>query len=425
LVNGKTIMSKHSAIVGGSTAGRLLNCPASLLAIRALPPSADKPSEYAEEGTAMHAAMDRAMCARHNGLNPADYDTGVPGLDLGMLLHDRELTQEHLDTMIYPALAQLDTLESIHDGWFKVADVEARVRFPGVPGAFGTVDLILQSDTHVMLVDWKFGQGVGVQCVYSDGEGAIVNPQLLYYASAALHTKPALFRKRKIIVAIIQPRSASPLTFTEITRHEIRQYVEDLHNAVLAAVDRNPPMKKGEHCRWAPCKVACPLWTGPLLDLASLQTVARETAPPKHMVSSYALYLGFAKHLLDTCLQLKGEVDAQMHAYLENGGTIPGWKLKDKATRRVWVNPDLVEDTLGQLGFDEDEIWRRELVPFKQAEATAKRLGVTIPDELRVAPPPSGTTLATSDDPAPPVERVALIDKFTASLRLLQNQAVE
>jgi hypothetical protein len=408
-------MSKHSAIVGGSTAGRLLNCPASLLAIRALPPTADQPSEYAEEGTAMHAAMDSVMRARMAGRDP--------GVMRGQWCHDRALTDEHLDTMVRPALAELDLLEGIHDGYFKVLGVEERVRFPGVPGAFGTVDLILQSATHVMLVDWKFGQGVGVQCVYSDGEGAIVNPQLLYYAAGALHTKPALFRKRRIIVAIVQPRSAQPLTFTEITRHEIRQYVEDMHNAVLAAVDRNPPMRRGEHCRWAPCKIHCPLWTGPLLDLAALRPVERTTSSPA--VTPYAQYLAHAKYLLDTAVQLKGEVDAQMHAYLENGGTIPGWKLKDKATRRQWVNPDLVEDTLAQLGFDDDEIWRRELVPFKQAEATAKRLGVTIPDELRVAPPPSGTTLATSDDPAPPVERTALIDKFTASLRLLQNQAAE
>jgi len=114
-----------------------------------------------------------------------------------------------------------------------------------------------------------------------------------------------------------------------------------------------------------------------------------------------------------------------MHAYLENGGTIPGWKLKDKATRRQWVDADTVYTELTELGFSDDEIWRQELVPFKEAEATAKRLGVKIPDELRIAPPPSGTTLATSDDPAPPVERAALIDKFTASLRLLQNQAAE
>jgi len=60
-------MSKHSAIVGGSTAGRLLACPASLARTRALPPSADAPSEYAEEGTAMHEVMATLMTGRCAG----------------------------------------------------------------------------------------------------------------------------------------------------------------------------------------------------------------------------------------------------------------------------------------------------------------------------------------------------------------------
>ncbi len=413
-------MSKHSTIVGGSTAGRLLNCPASLAAIRALPPSADRPSEYAEEGTAMHAVMDYLMIQRAHGATSLNISAS-----LGKVFHDRPLTNEHLDTMIRPALEQLAQLEEDHaeSDPFEVVGVEQRVTFPGVPGAFGTVDLILRNSRFAILADWKFGQGVGVQAEYPDGEGTIVNPQLMYYAAAALKTRPRLFAGRRIIVAIVQPRSAQPLSHTEITRHEIKNFVQDMHNSVLAAVDRDPPMRKGEHCRWAPCKVNCPLWTGPLLDLAALRPVERTTSSPA--VTPYAQYLAHAKYLLDTAVQLKAEVDAQMHAYLENGGTIPGWKLKDKATRRQWVDADTVYTELTELGFSDDEIWRQELVPFKQAEATAKRLGVKIPDELRIAPPPSGTTLATSDDPAPPVERAALIDKFTASLRLLQNQAAE
>jgi hypothetical protein len=410
-------VTQHSSIVGGSTADRLLNCPASLAATRALPPSADAPSAYAEEGTFAHAVMDGLMRERHAG--DPDLVACAEAL-IGQRVYDREVTREHLDGMILPALEQLDTLESIHGGWFKIVGVERRVTFPGVPGAFGTVDLILRNDHTVMVVDYKFGQGVGVRAVYSDGEGAIVNPQLLYYATAALRTYSAAFTARKIVVAIIQPRSVEPLTYTEVSRKELRNFTEDLHAAVLAAVDRDPPMRKGEWCRWAPCKVACPLWVGPLLDLSVLQPVERTTSV-QGAVTPYAAYLAHAKYLLDVAVQLKGEVDAQMHAYLENGGVIPGWKLKDKPTRRQWVNPDLVEDTLGQLGFDEDEIWRRELVTFKEAEDTAKRLGVTIPDELRVAPPSTGTTLATSDDPAPPVERTALIEKFAASLRLLQQ----
>jgi len=412
----------HSAIVGGSTAGRLLACPASLSRTRALPATADAPSEYAEEGTFAHAVMDLLMRERASDL-PHD-----AGAHLGMQFHDRQLTHDHLDTMIYPALEHLQTLEQEFDtaGAFRVVGVEQRVIFPGIPGAFGTVDLVLQNDRFTVLVDWKFGQGIGVRTVYSDGEGAIVNPQLMYYAAAALKTKPGLFAKRRIVVAIIQPRSLEPLTFTEVTRRELKMFVEDLHNSVLAAVDRDPPMRRGEHCRFAPCKIACPLWTGAVLDLTALQAgpkPARELNTQPRRVSSYGEYLARAKALVDTVVQFKTELDAQMHAYLESGGVIPGWRLKDKATRRAWVDTDTVYGELTELGFSSDEIFRApELVTFQQAEATARRLGVTIPDALRVAPPPSGTTLATTDDPAPVVEPAALIEKFAASLRLLQQQ---
>jgi len=166
-------MSKHSAIVGGSTAGRLLNCPASLSRTRALPPSADAPSEYAEEGTAMHEVMATLMTGRSAdelGYEPySAQDDARAMVDGGNVIHGwgRPLTHEHLDTMIYPALEHLQTLEQEFDtgGTFEVVGVESRVTFPGVPGAFGTVDLILQDERFTLLVDWKFGQGIGVKAV--------------------------------------------------------------------------------------------------------------------------------------------------------------------------------------------------------------------------------------------------------------------
>ena len=93
-------MSRHSSIVGGSTAGRLLECPGSYQAQLALPPSADVSSEYALEGTAMHGVMDVTMRARQT---LPDLDRAVHAQAmLGYTFNDRKLTQDHLDTMILP-----------------------------------------------------------------------------------------------------------------------------------------------------------------------------------------------------------------------------------------------------------------------------------------------------------------------------------
>jgi len=420
-------MAKHSSIVGGSNAGRLLNCPASHQAILALPPSADVPSEYAEEGTAMHAVMQELMAARQQRIAPAELP-GVARSWVTRVFHDRKLTYDHVDTMITPALEHLAALEREYGsgGPFSVVGIEARVKFPRLAGAFGTIDLVLQSPTCVLHVDWKFGQGVGVRMVYSDGEGAYVNPQLMFYIAAAKASHPRWYSgSRYIAGAIIQPRGLEPLTHTQITRAEIRHFVDDVENAVLLAIGRDPPRVRGEWCRWAPCKVACPHWTGPLLDLSALEG---DTVPPPGpqqgaTVTPYGAYLAKAKVLVDSLVMFKADIDRQMHSYLEQGGKVPGWRLKAKAKQRQWVDEQTVHKALRGLGFVDAEIWQTKLQTFQVTDAVAKRRGVAIPEHLRVAPETAETTIARTDDPAPVVEPHIAIEQFREALKALSGDA--
>ncbi len=395
-------MAQHSSLVGGSTAGRILNCPASWSATMALPPSANRSSEFADEGTAMHEVMKHLMLSR--GADETRDMHAEAGALIGTKFHDRVLTQDHLDTMIHPALDALADLEARYGGGFWVCLIEAPVNFPGIPGAHGTCDLILGKTGCMLHIDWKFGQGVGVTALSRDDAGEKVNAQLLFYTAAAMNTfKRDYTGVKQIVVAIIQPRSEVPLSHVAISRKEIKWFVEDLQNAVVKAIERDPPRQKGEWCRFAPCKINCPLWTGPLLELAALMPVKRETTTD--LSSPYGVYLAKAKALVETVAMLKKEVDEQMHSYLEAGGVIPGWRLKMKAKNRQWIDEDEVEEELSKLGFDINEIWDHKLTTFAKADAAAKRLGVVIPDHLRVAPPSTETTLATTDDPAPVIDR--------------------
>jgi hypothetical protein len=417
-------MAKHSSIVGGSNAGRLLNCPASYQAILALPPSTDVSSDYAEEGTAMHAVMDALMRVRDQGAKPAE----LPGIARSWVtntFHDRKLDYDHVDAMIVPALEHLAALEAAYGGGFRVVGVEERVKFPRLAGAFGTIDLVLCSGIYVLFVDWKFGAGVGVQMVYPADGGTIVNPQMMFYIAAAKATHPSWFSGGVgVIGAIIQPRGAEPLTHTTIERKEIRHFVDDVENAVLLAIGRDPPRVRGEHCRFAPCKVACPLWTGPLLDLSALgPTPAREMNARPGIPSAYGAYLARAKVLVDSLAMLKTDIDKQMHAYLEAGGVIPGWRLKAKAKQRQWVDEQTVHKELRALGFIDAEIWQNKLQTFQVVDAVAKRRGVEIPDHLRVAPATTETTIASTADPAPVVEPHVAIEQFRAALAALPGNS--
>jgi uncharacterized protein DUF2800 len=66
--------------------------------------------------------------------------------------------------------------------------LEQRVAFPTIPGAFGTVDLIVRIGTVLHVVDFKFGVGVRVLALYPDRDEDVLNAQLLFYAAAARHS---------------------------------------------------------------------------------------------------------------------------------------------------------------------------------------------------------------------------------------------
>jgi Protein of unknown function (DUF2800) len=426
-------MTGHSSIVGGSTAARVLACPGSVVANLALPRSIAISSEYAEEGTFYHEVMAALLTARQE-LYTEDLEK-LATRWIGRRFHDRALTQHHVDEGITPALAALADLEQVTGGGHRVMAVEHKVQFPNLPGVFGTIDLILRNRDTVLHVDFKFGQGVPVYATYpvsvARGLGGAVtveeekvNEQLLFYTVAARHSLRRLVYEKddKLVVAIIQPRiEGEPLSYTRVEDWELADFEKRMQKAIVTALSPEAPRHKGEHCRWAPCKVTCPLWNEPLLDLAAFNLLKPDLMPQltSEGHDAYGKHLAHAKTLVDMAAVIKTEVDLQLHTYLANGGRVPGWRLKEKKKMRQWIDEKKVEAALKKLGFKSKEIWRRKLLTFESADALAKRRRVKIPDHLRLAPPSAETTIAQDSDPAPVVTPVIAIEQFRASLAAL------
>src|SRR6187402_991794 len=221
-------MAKHSSIIGGSTADRLLNCPGSYQQTLAIPDMVDLPTEYANYGSAMHVVMDKIAQLYAGGFSVPQAMVAQTARELlGETFYDRVLEDHHLMDSIFPAIGTLYELMEEYGGGFKVVANDLRVQFPGVPAAFGTSDLLIANTKHIVLIDWKFGMGVPVKAVYSDEHGERVNPQLLFYLAAALSEKPKLFDKKRFVVAIIQPRTEERLMHTVVTRAEVKMFEED------------------------------------------------------------------------------------------------------------------------------------------------------------------------------------------------------
>jgi hypothetical protein len=376
-------------------------------------------------GSAMHAVMDLIMPLYTEGFPPLEMmlETTAEYID-DMMFLDRELTRNDYETCIAPAIEDLYRLMDIYGGGFCVVGNELSVDFPGIPGAHGTTDLLLASNTHVLLVDWKFGVNE-VTAVCRDDKGEYVNCQLQFYLAAAINTAPRLFTRKRFAVAIIQPRilSGETLTHTPITRKEISYFIDDLSDAVAEAVGNNPRLHAGDHCKWCPAFAICPEHTGAVFNITELGIQPAVPVPANTDSGEYGEFLARAKTISDLFRDYARTIDDQLHRYLEGGGTVPGWKLKYKTKLRQWVDEEIVEHALEDIGFDTRDIYQRKLVTFAAAEKTARRLGVKIPEHLRVAPESTETVPVPESDPAPAVDRETATAEFAAALLAISGQS--
>ena len=347
----------HSSIVGGSTAKRVINCPASVKLVAKMPP---KPSSvHADRGTLLHDAISLIL-------------EGKPEV-VGMKYNDITLTQELYDEKIIPAIAALDEIDV--DGSLEYI-VESRVGFGDLlPGVFGSADLLGRIGDRAVVLDWKFGDGVAVD--------AVENEQGMFYAAAAMRTpnvKWVFDGAEEIEIVIVQP----PVVRRWITTPErIKQFEMELVAAVKQSQKEDAAFKSGDHCRWCAAKPVCPQMTGEVdrFVKTSLQTID-------------ATQIGHYLQQADQIEDFIKSVREMAFTMLENEVKVPGYKLVAKRGTRQWVDEKAAEELLGDKAFE------KKLISVAQAE---KLIGKkNFPQELAVSVS-TGNTLANEDDPRPAI----------------------
>jgi hypothetical protein len=373
-------MANHSNIVGGSTAKRVINCPASVALCAKMPP---KPgSTYADEGTLLHDAIAQILGADK-----------TPESLLGRKYNDQVLTQELIDTKLMGALKLLAEVDPNLEMEYAV---ETEVNFGDfLPDVFGSCDLIGRIGNRAIVLDWKFGDGVAVSVEE--------NEQLMFYAAAAMRTESAKWAFEgvdEIECVIIQP----PMIRRWVTTKErIAQFETQLQHAVYESEKKTATMKAGEHCRWCAAKPTCPQMTG-----------AVDRALHTSLESLDAQRIGAYLANCDLLEQWITDLRALAFQMLENDKPVPGWKLVNKRATRQWSNEEEARKALIEL----------EVYPFKQtilspaqAEKELKAIKKQLPEGLVVAVS-SGSTLAREDDSRPAVVNVG--KQLTAALSKIQ-----
>ena len=366
----------HS-FVGGSTAKRVLNCPASVNLCARYP---NVETSFAAQGTALHEAIDLIF----QGKTENDSDV------IGLVFNGHEITKELFDDAIVPALAAWDALEKELGGieYFN----EKRVVFPGIDGAYGTVDIVGMAGDRSIVWDWKFGRGVAVTANW--------NEQLMYYAYAAAHTYPTdrFFDKDKPIeVFICQPmvRDGQPFTRWTTSWLQLEAFALELRKAVELSQTPDAFYKMGSWCKFCQGKTGCPEFNQMVLRASSTSMSEAEAEIGK--------WLPYA----DLMVEWGENVKLAAHRLLETGGQLPGWKLVMKRASRDWINDDMAEAFLKSTPLPDETVHVKKLISPAQAEKALKAVGIKeIPDEL-IVKSSSGTTLAPESDKRPAVTLTA------------------
>lgn len=398
--------SDHSDLVGGSTAARRIGCPRSY-ALEQKVPKDERGSIYAQEGTALHEMVAIAI---EKDIEPT---TLLPFT----FTSEREGWSFTVDENLWldkgePALRAFDTFTA--EAEERIGEpmqflVETRVEFPGIPGAFGTSDVIARCGNEIFVLDWKFGRGI---------VPAEENKQLMFYAAAALNTARHFFEgmtlshDTPVTTVILQPELETGISVWRTDMLRLHHYEIELQAAVqtIREEGEKAPIKDGPWCRFARCKAICPLHIGAARKLADrfgdLQAALKgEPRQLNDWPERYADLLELVDLVEDFCT----EVRDRAHSAAEQGMAIPGWVLEAKRAggRRWAVEEDQVIKTLTDEGYDIDQIAPRKVLTLPQAEKILKRDGKAIPDGFTEQPEPNGTKLVRTKNAKAPVESPA------------------
>lgn len=367
----------HS-VIGASSAKRWLACPGSVQLSAKCPKP--KVSKYAEEGTKAHRCCELVM----KGEIEAWELQGIKNvtnemIDAAMIYEDQVFNR-----ILKPG-GKLEIEKEFH-----LKDLDER--------AFGTADCVVINPGELHVIDFKYGAGVVVEVSESNPDDASgldddipSNPQLMFYALGAYQSLKKKEQKETKIVYIwvIQPRAShieGPVRFVTLTPDKLLDFREILKKGMEATLDPKAPLNINPDCRWCHAFNFCPeqgkiVTEEARLDFADSTIFLPE--PRELSPKSLATILA-GKPVLESWLK---SITEYAKIEMQVGLKVPGFKLVNGRSNRVWTSEKEAISFLGKNAFE------KKLISPAQAEKLVKKL-----PEYLVKKTPSGPTIALASD---------------------------
>lgn len=307
--------TQHSRL-SASGAERWMECPGSVpLHELAVPDEADNDSEYAAEGVAAHEVGDKCLT---DGLEAYEL--------IGQSFNGFECTADMSDAVqMYVDFCRSIWASADQDHEQSFMEIETSLSETGQivvhPDFGGTADFCARSGNDWLhIADYKHGQGIAVSIKN--------NTQLKYYGLGKLLDNQQV---KKVRLTIVQPRIP---WFEEGVIRTVEMYADDLRRwageltATMNAIDKDLGLKPGEHCRFCPAKIVCPVMQG------MFRAAANANIKKVDVMSNSAL--AAEKSRISMVKMYINAVEKETYSRLDQGQENPLYKMVTKFGNRVF-----------------------------------------------------------------------------------------
>ncbi len=406
------------ALLSASSSKQWLHCPPSVRLQEGFP---NESSVYAAEGTFAHEVCEYKV---------------------RKYLHERvkrpqseEFYTEEIDqiTDVYAEFVISVIEEMRRNGCEPLVMVEERVDYSHIaPSGFGTADmLIVGKDGNgkglLHVVDFKTGQGVFVDCDH--------NSQMMLYALGGLAAYGYIYEIETVRMTIVQPRLDNISTF-ECSRKELEDWGESIKPTAKLAFEGKGEQKPGDWCRFCRAKPVCRACADEALALCreefmdldagafTEETEESDMTAPYNADTETAVFkqpglipITELAEILPTLNRISSWIES-VFAFvsaeaINHGVLIPGYKVVEGRSKRVFTDIKAVVDTAVQNGYT--DLYKQQLITLTEFE---KMMGKKRFAELLgeyVAKPPGKLALVPESDPRPPIDLMGAPDQeFTA-----------
>lgn len=406
------------ALLSASSSKQWLHCPPSVRLQENFP---NESSVYAAEGTYAHEVCEykvrKYLKERVKRPQSKEFDT--------------EEIEQITDVYAEFVISIIEQMKE--NGCEPLAFVEERVDYSHIaPSGFGTADmLIIGKDEN--------GRGLLHVCDFKTGKGVFVdadhNSQMMLYAIGALAAYGFLYDIEIVRMSIIQPRLDNISTF-ECSRQELEDWGESIKTIAKLAYEGKGEQHPGDWCRFCRAKPVCKACADEALalcreDFLDLDAVAfDDTAEESDMTAPYEadtqtavfkqpglIPIAELAEIMPTLNRISSWIEA-VFAFvsseaINHGVPIPGYKVVEGRSKRVFTDTKAVADTAVANGYT--DLYKQSLITLTEFE---KMMGKKKFNELLgeyVAKPPGKLALVPESDPREPVDLTATPDQeFTA-----------